>query len=317
MLVLALLAVVAGLAGFSAWITWRVERSLPPRGQFVAVGGDRIHYVTRGEGSPIVFVHGLNGQLDNFSYLDMDALAAKHRVVVLDRPGSGYSTRGPASRATLSAQAVTVAAFIRALGLDKPVVVGHSLGGAVALALALNHPELISGAALIAPLSHHQDEAPPPLRRLAIRSALIRWLVAHTVAVPLTVRHGETISRIVFGPDDAPLDFPEKGGGLLALRSSSFYGASTDLAAAQEDLAGMEARYPELAVPVAVIFGRQDPILDATAHGEALAAKSPRVALTLVDGGHMLPVTMPGRITRWLLHHADAVATDGVSRATR
>lgn len=227
------LVIVLGLVGFSAFVARRVERSFPPRGQFIAVGGDRIHYTSRGEGPPIVFVHGLNGQIDNFSYLDMDALARRHRVVVLDRPGSGYSTRGRDSVATITGQAATVAAFMTALALDKPLVVGHSLGGAVALAVALDYPGMIRGVALIAPLSHHQDDPPASLRRLAIRSSLLRRAVAHTVAVPLTVFNGRAITRIVFGPDEAPADFGVKGGGLLALRPGSFYGASTDLASAQ------------------------------------------------------------------------------------
>ena len=122
---LGVVAVLAALALFSGYVARRVTRAFPPEGRFVDIDGDRIHYVEYGNGPPIVFVHGLAGQWRNFAYLPLTRLAQQHRVILIDRPGAGRSLRGAASQANVFAQARTVAAFIDALQLDKPVLVGH------------------------------------------------------------------------------------------------------------------------------------------------------------------------------------------------
>lgn len=72
---LGVVAVLAALALFSAYVARRVTRAFPPEGRFVDIGGDRIHYVEYGNGPPIVFVHGLAGQWRNFAYLPLTRLA--------------------------------------------------------------------------------------------------------------------------------------------------------------------------------------------------------------------------------------------------
>jgi hypothetical protein len=97
--------------------------------------------------------------------------------------------------------------------------------------------------------------------------------------------------NIVFGPDAVPADFPTRGGGLLALRPSHFIGASEDLLGVAHSLPPLLPRYSDLRVPVSILFGREDRILDYRMNGEAFVAKLPAARLTLVNGGHMLPVT--------------------------
>ena len=304
--------VTAGLAVFSLYIAHRVEKALPPQGRFIDIGADRIHYVEYGNGPPIVFVHGLNGQLRNFAYLRMDQLAQTHRVILMDRPGSGHSTRGAGSSASISAQARTVALFIDAMGLDKPVLVGHSLGGAIALAVGLNHPDSVSRLALIAPLTHLADPG-RAFGGLMIRSSLVRRIVSVTVATPFAIKGSRAILDIVFGPDPVPGDFATKGGGLLGLRPRSFYAASSDMMAVPGELPAMESRYASLRLPVDVLYGREDRILDWRSHGEALKRKLDSTNLRLVDGGHMLPVTAPSVTMEWLRAIADEPLTTPVS----
>lgn len=305
---LGVVAVLAALALFTGYVARRVTRAFPPEGRFVDVGGDRIHYVEYGNGPPIVFVHGLAGQLRNFAYLPLARLAQQHRVILMDRPGAGRSLRGAASQANVFAQARTVAAFIDALRLDKPVLVGHSLGGAIALAVGLNHADRVSRLALIAPLSHQQTEPPAPFKPLMLPSPLVRRFVSWTFAIPLTILTGRKAVRQVFAPEDVPRDFPVKGGGLLGMRPHVFYATATDLLSAPVDLPAMERRYADLALPVDVLYGRADPILNWREHGDALAKKSARVRLKVVEGGHMLPVTIPEATADWLLEVAAAPA---------
>jgi pimeloyl-ACP methyl ester carboxylesterase len=299
-LIVACVILAAGPVAFSMYIAHRVGQALPPQGRFVNIGADRIHYVERGSGPPIVFIHGLSGQMRNFAYLQMDDLARSHRVIFIDRPGSGHSTRGASSSATISAQARTIAMFIESLGLDKPLLVGHSLGGAIALAVGLNHPQCVSRLALIAPLTHVTNDTPRVFRGLAIRSTLLRRLVSFTLAIPIAIKSNRAVLEAVFAPDDVPEDFSTRGGGLLGLRPSSFYAASTDLISVQDDLPTMENRYTTLRVPVDVLYGRDDRILDWRHHGDALKRKLQRTTLKLVEGGHMLPVTAPTVTTEWI-----------------
>lgn len=227
------LAVLAPV-GFTFFIARRVTKGFPPEGKFLDVGADRVHYTDRGKGPAIVFVHGLCGNLRNFAYLDMERLARSHRVIVIDRPGAGRSVRGADSPANIYAQARMVAQCIEKLGLDKPVLVGHSLGGAISLAVGLNHPQVIRRLALIAPLTHAESAPPGAFGGLVLPSPLVRRLVSWTLAIPLSIINSRKAIAAVFAPEAMPKDFPFKGGGLLGLRPHVFYAASSDLVAAPE-----------------------------------------------------------------------------------
>jgi pimeloyl-ACP methyl ester carboxylesterase len=256
--------------------------------------------VDKGSGPPLVLIHGLGGTLRHFTYAMMDLLVADHRVVMIDRPGSGYSTRSAGTSARFSAQADAIAAVIRALDLRRPVLVGHSLGGAVSLAVALRHPELVSGLALIAPLTQVEDEPPAVFERLAIASPFARRLVAWTVATPLAIRGSRAVVAAIFAPEAVPADFATAGGGLLSLRPLAFHETSSDLVAVNDDLPGMVARYGEVRLPVAVLFGRDDSILQPSRHGELTAGAIPGATMEVVDGGHMLPFTAPARCAEFV-----------------
>src|SRR5579863_1203931 len=106
-------AILAGLVIFTAVTARRVEQALPPRGQFIDVSGARIHYLDKGAGPPIVIIHGLGGQMGNFTYALLDQLTDEFRVILMDRPGSGYSTRAPGATGRPGEQAAIVANFIR------------------------------------------------------------------------------------------------------------------------------------------------------------------------------------------------------------
>ena len=281
------------LLAFSAAVGALVNRLSPPRGRFVDIGTARIHYQDRGTGPPLLLVHGLGGQLGNFTYALVERLAADFRVVSFDRPGSGHSTRAVGADAGIVAQADLVAQLITALGLGRPLVVGHSLGGAIALALALNHPGQVRGLALLSPLTQPQPQAPAAFRLLAIRNAHWRRLVGWTVATPLALLNGVRVLRAVFGPDAVPADFATRGGGLLTLRPGNFIHASEDMAGVETDLPKLVPRYANLRQPVSMLYGRGDQILDPQRNGVVFGAQQPALQLTLVDGGHMLPVTAP------------------------
>ena len=301
--------VVAGLVLFTAWTARQVEKALPPRGRFIDIDGARIHYLDEGSGPVLLLIHGLTGQMLNFTYSLLDRLTGDFRVVILDRPGSGYSTRPADAAATLTAQAQFISRFCDVLRLGRPLVVGHSLGGAIALTLALDHPKQVGGLALLAPATQRPDHVPPPFNGLLIASPLLRRIIAWTLATPVSIRNSAQTLPLLFGPEPVPGDFAARGGGLLTLRPSAFIGASADLVETRGETGDMQPPYEDLTVPVGILFGADDRILDPTVHGKSLIAKVRGAELELIEGaGHMIPVTRAGRTAAFIARMAQRAA---------
>ena len=288
-----LAALEVSMAALSVVAVWRIERLTPPQGGFLDLEGARLHVLDRGRGPPVVLIHGLGGQIGHFAHSLVGRLTGDFRVIAFDRPGSGYSS--PAAGG-IGEQAAILARAIRALNLRKPLIVGHSLGGAVALALALDEPDCVGGLALIAPATHSIERAPVLFRSLAIRSPLMRRLFAWTAAGPAALVARFVFFRAAFAPEPAPADFGSTGGGLLALRPGAIYVTSTELVGGLDGDPAIEAmprRYASLTLPIGVLYGRKDHVLDWRAQGEALKRDIPSLDLELIDGGHMLPITQP------------------------
>lgn len=299
---LAGLSLAAGLLGaglFSSRVARRAEDDVPMDGRLVDAGLARLHVTEQGQGRPLLLIHGLAAQLRSFAQPMVDDLARDHRVIRIDRPGSGYSPALPGGSQHLADQADAVAALIDVLSLEKPVLVGHSLGGALALQIALRHPGKVGALALIAPATQPIEAVPDVFRGLLVPLPLAR-LVSRTIAVPLGLATRDAVLRQVFAPEPVPADFATAGGGALALRPSSIEAAVGDLQLAQADAGEMVGHLGELKLPVAILYGRNDNILDHRLHGEKTASAIPGARLTLVDGGHMLPFTQPLQTAAWV-----------------
>lgn len=301
MVLVLVLAVSGGLWLFTRRVATNVETRIPVAGKFADVAGARLHYVQRGETRadqlPIVMLHGLAGHLHHFNFALVDELAKDTRVLAIDRPGSGYSTRDYGKVTKLTEQADAVIALLDQLGITRAVFVGHSLGGALSLTIAIRHPTRVAGLTLIAPLTHISDRLSPVFRGIAVKGRAARVLIAHLLATPMYIMNRQKIMPQIFGPESVPSGYATRGGGLLTLRPSQYIGASGDLGAVPEIMPGIEARYEELnrpdAPPIDLLYGREDRILDYRVQGEGFAARVPACRLTLVSGGHMLPLTQP------------------------
>ena len=125
------------------------ERKHPPIGRFLSVDGVRLHYIERGQGQALVLIHGNGTLIQDFTINDLvDRLSQNYRVIVIERPGYGYSSRPrriwtPRTYATLYQEA------LRQLGVEQGIVLGHSWGTMVAVSLALQAPTLVRSLVLL------------------------------------------------------------------------------------------------------------------------------------------------------------------------
>jgi pimeloyl-ACP methyl ester carboxylesterase len=301
-------AIIAGLylCLVTRRIARRAEKAVPPVGKFVTIDGNRIHYVDRGEGRPILFIHGLGGTLYHFLYPLFGAFGPGYRLIALDRAGSGWSTRTDGSDGRLTDQAKSIHRFIEALELEKPLLVGHSLGGAVALQTALDYPDELSGLALVSPLTHFGGGIPEGFRSLFIPSPWKRRLIAWTISAPRAIKEAPMVLDFVFGPQQPPEDYAVAGGAMIGLRPSHFYATSTDFVSSGRDLRRLQARYGELRMPVGILFGDADRVLDYEKQGLAMEGKVRGLDLEIVSGiGHMAQFSVPEQTVAFIRRIAD------------
>ncbi len=291
-IITALLIFVALMIGGLVHISWRtarrVQRLIPPAGKFVDVDGVRLHYVERGEGPPVIMIHGLGGNLRNYLATIIPAVAKTNHVIAFDRPGTGYSERPAGADATTGTQAAIIQMAIDKLGIEDPLIVGHSLGGAISLSHAVLHPGKARGYVLIAPLASPDQPTPPMFERLDVRSPLLQRLIAWTIGVPLGIRYAREVTAAVFAPQPVPTDFATASGGLLGLRPKAVESNMKDFTAAHVTIGEIQTRYGEINVPVIALFGAEDRVLDAELNIGALE-QIPSVEIQRIDGaGHML-----------------------------
>ncbi|MBO6798421.1 alpha/beta hydrolase [Maricaulis sp.] len=307
-LLLIVMLVLIGFAGFSAYVSGKISKAMAPAGAFQEVEGGRIHYVEKGEGRPLLLIHGLGGNLHNFGYAMIDRLAERYHVIAIDRPGCGHSERDNDELARLPRQAEMIADFIRRKGIEKPLVIGHSLGGAISLRLAIDHPELVGGLAMLSPLTAVQESAPAVFGGLFAPNSALRGIIANTIAVPASIRNGAAVVETIFAPEPVPEDFRTRGGGLLSLRPVAYYAASTDMHAVPMDIGAQQDLYARISAPMGMLYGDDDAVLVADHHVAAIMAVQPELHLVRMGGvGHMPLVTQPDTCERFIDEMASRV----------
>ena len=292
--VLIILAIVVLLFLYTRKLASDAVKAVPKTGQVQPVGGGTIHYVEMGpsDAPTIVLIHGLAGQLQHYTYAMTDLLKDDFRVIVIDRPGCGYSDRAQDEMAALPEQARMIAEFMEAKGIEKSVVVGHSLGGALTLALALDYPDKVNSMALIAPLTQVQEEVPEIFKGLELRSPMMRRLVGNTIAAPMGKATADKVLAFAFAPEQPVNDFMIRAAAILGLRPVAFVGASSDMVMLEDVLPVQVARYGELKVPGGILYGDGDTILNHETHGKPMTAFGLSYE-EMAGRGHMLPMTAP------------------------
>jgi pimeloyl-ACP methyl ester carboxylesterase len=298
----------AGVLGGGLFVNWRagsMEAAAldrwPASGAFTEVDGVRVHYVQRGEGPDVVLVHGASGNLRDFTFDLMDRLARDYRVTAFDRPGLGYTGRKAHDKGVFNPraespqeQAALLAQAARQIGVTRPVVVGHSYGGAVAMAWGLDHQPaaVVSLAGAIMPWPGALDLQYRVLGNAA-GGALIPPLVTAFLR-PMATR--EAVAGI-FAPQSMPEGYLEHVGPGLSLRRSAIRANGQQVYRLRPALVEMSARYDTLDLPIELVHGTADTTVGLSIHSQAAARILPNVRLTELDGvGHMPQHARPGAV---------------------
>lgn len=293
-IVLGLLAAVSALTQFLASTREaRAEAAYPPEGEFVTIDGRRVHYVTKGTGPDLIMLHGANGSAREFTFAFMDRMATAYRVTVFDRPGMGYSDRtDPAYSSAFASEAESPAeqaallnAAARAIGITRPIVMGHSFGGAVAMAWALDHDP--AAVVMVAGVAN------PWPGELGWYYTVNGTSLGGAFVVPVITAFASQ-SRIqnavdsVFAPQEPPEGYDDHIGPVMAIRRPSFRANTRQVNTLYPHIVEMSERYPTLTLPIEIVHGSADSTVPLSVHSEPLSQQVKGANLTVLDGiGHM------------------------------
>jgi pimeloyl-ACP methyl ester carboxylesterase len=267
------------------------ENAHPPIGELLRLGRRTVHLIDRPGDDPdavaLVFAHGASGNARDPALAFAGAFP-RHRLLFLDRPGHGWSSRHGPEDAAPAAQAAVIAEVLDAHGIERAIVVGHSWGGSVAAAFGVLHPDRTAGLVFLAPATHPWPGAVIGrlyrLSALPIAGALLRHLAVPTIG-RLTI--DRSIDG-VFAPDPAPDDYRRAIGADLILRPDEWHANAEDVYRLYDHVAALAPRYPEITAPTLIVSGTDDPIVRADIHAEGLARDIAGSRLVWLDDiGHM------------------------------
>ncbi|MCC0806188.1 alpha/beta hydrolase [Methylobacterium sp. W2] len=264
-----------------------VRADMPPRRFLDIPDGPRIAYVEAGSGPDLILVHGALMTLDDMWLGPMEALSRHFRVVAIDRPGHGESEHIRLSDASVWRQAEIVREVSQGLGLRRPLLVGHSFGGAVCLAFGMAYPDEAGGVVAISPICF------PELRLEQVLfgpraspmggDALSRMLAgSDALLMPL-------LWRAMFLPQPMPARFAAEFPFGLAGQSRRLVADGENANMLWSDLSRSALTYATCRVPVAILCGSADIVTNPLMHGRQAARLIPDATFRWLHGlGHML-----------------------------
>jgi pimeloyl-ACP methyl ester carboxylesterase len=292
MIVVAALAVLAlitqaGVVG--------VQRAFPPQGQMIEVSGAALHVVDMGPrdaGPPVVMLHGASSNLEIMRPVG-ERLAKTHRVILIDRPGHGWSTRASLSDSTPAAQGRMIDEALQKLEVSKAIFVVHSWSGALGALMALDYPARVAGLVMLAPVAYPWPGGVSQYNKV-IATPVIGPLLAYTITLPLGYLLAESGARGTFLPQMMPDGFVQDTATTLLLRPQEFIANARDLVTLRAAVAEQAPRYAQIKAPITIIAGDVDKTVSTHIHSRPLAATAPNAKLIVLPGvGHMIQIVAP------------------------
>lgn len=283
------------------------EADYPPTGQILMVEGRRVHAHVQGQGPDLVLIHGASGNTRDFTFALVDRLAQEYRVIAFDRPGLGWSDdMGPEGISPMM-QARLLQAAADQLDVRRPIVLGHSYGGAVAMAWGLTDtPDtaalvIVSGATMPWP-----GGLGPFYAITGSRIGAATVIPAITAFAPPD--RAEAVIEGIFAPAPPPPGYAEYVGAGLTMRRDTLRINAAQVTGLKPHVTRMAEAYPRLVLPVEILHGTADTIVPARIHAVPLSERLPDARLTLIpDAAHMPHHSHPDAVIA-AIHRAAARA---------
>ncbi|SDO78842.1 alpha/beta fold hydrolase [Afipia sp. GAS231] len=278
-----------------------VQRAHPAPGVMVEVAGASLHIVELGPrdaaGPAIVMLHGASSNLEAMRRPLGDGLAKSHRVILIDRPGHGWSTRERLGDSTPEIQGRMIAEALTRLGVTRAILVVHSWAGVLGARMALDYPQAVAGLVMLAPVAYPWPGGVGRYNKI-VAMPVIGQLLAYTITLPLGVLLAEPGARGVFFPQAMPDGYVSDTATMLLLRPREFLANAHDLATLKAAVAEQAPRYAEIKAPVTIISGDgTDKTVSTRIHSQPLAATAPNAKLIVLPGvGHMVQNAAPDRV---------------------
>jgi pimeloyl-ACP methyl ester carboxylesterase len=295
-----LIVVVAALA-LLALITQAgvlvLRRAFPAQGRIIEVAGATLNVVELGPrdgaGPPVVMIHGASSNLETMRQPLGDRLARNHRVILIDRPGHGWSTRAHLEDSTPAIQGRMIDEALEKLGIGRAILVVHSWSGALGALMALDYPQRVAGLVMLAPVAYPWPGGVGRYNQI-VATPVIGPLLAYTITLPLGIFLAEPGARGVFWPQTMPENFVRNTATPLLLRPREFLANAWDLVTLKAAVEEQVPRYPDIRVPTTVISGDVDKTVSTDIHARPFAAAVPNAKLiVLPDVGHMVQNAAP------------------------
>lgn len=268
------------------------ETDFPPKGQMLDVDGVPVHAWAQGSGPDLIMIHGAGGNLRDFTFSLAGKLAESYRVIAFDRPGHGYTGRLPEARAdkrgeSPQEQARLLQKAARQLGATRPLVLGQSFGGAVAMAWVLEDPSMTAGLIIVSGATMPwPDDLKASYKVNA--SPAGATVVVPVLTATLSSSFLETILTAIFAPAPVPEGYEAHFGLPLSLRRGTMRANARQIVALKPHVTAMSAEYGTITAPVALVHGDLDTIVPIDTHARTLAPLLPNAELTELSGaGHM------------------------------
>jgi pimeloyl-ACP methyl ester carboxylesterase len=273
-----------------------LQRAYPAQGKLIEVSGATLHVVDIGPrdaaGPPIVLIHGASSNLEVMRHPLGEMLSRRHRVILIDRPGHGWSTRARSTDSTPAIQGRMIDEALGKLGVGGAIFVVHSWAGALGALMALDYPQRVAGLVMLAPVAYPWPGGVGRYNKV-IATPVIGPLLAYTITLPLGYLLAERGARGVFLPQTMPDRFVETSATPLLLRPREFIANAYDLVTLKEAVRGQAPRYADIKVPAVVISGDgSDKTVSTKTHSRPFTAAVPNARLIVLPNvGHMVPNT--------------------------
>jgi pimeloyl-ACP methyl ester carboxylesterase len=274
-----------------------VQRAYPAQGEMIEVSGATLHVIDIGPrdapSPPIVMLHGASSNLEVMRQPVGERLASRHRVILIDRPGHGWSTRASLSDSTPAVQGRMIDEALEQLGVREAIFVVHSWRGALGARIALDYPKRVAGLVMLAPVAYPWPGGVGWYNRL-IATPVIGPLLAYTITLPLGYFLAASGARGVFLPQTMPDGFVKDSATPLLLRPREFIANARDLVTLKAAVAEQAPCYAGIKAPITIITGEVDKTVSTSRHSRPLAATAPNAKLIVLSGvGHMVQHAVP------------------------